>query len=109
MTRGDFAGSTEKRTCKGFWFIPDDHIFKDNALKRISKNELNIEYNIEQSEFLGIYKHFCDNYISNNDFSTHRIVVGFGMSLEKSAKEMKAWHEAYRWFLLIPSNSCLKF
>ncbi len=87
---------------KGFWFIPGGRIFKNeriaNAFKRISGNELGIEYNISQSKFLGVYEHFYDNNLFNDDFSTHYIVMGFNISLEEAAEGMKAQHETCRWF-----------
>ncbi|BDY13410.1 GDP-mannose mannosyl hydrolase [Hydrogenimonas cancrithermarum] len=95
-------GLRKNEPAKGLWFVPGGRIFKDetidNAFKRISENELGIEYNISQSKFLGLYEHFYDNNAFNDDFSTHYIVMGFEISLEDVPKGMKAQHEAYRWF-----------
>ena len=92
MTRGDFAGSTEKRTWQRLLVHPRrPHLQRrpiNNAFKRISKNKLGIEYNISQSKFLSTYEHFYDNNVFNH------IVMGFEMSLEEPAEEMKEQHEA---------------
>ncbi len=104
-TQEVLLGLRKNRPAKGYWFVPGGRIYKDesiaNAFKRISKNELGIEYNIGESRFLGVFEHFYSDNRFNEDFSTHYIVLGFEIMLEKTPVSVDEQHEAFRWFDMV--------
>ncbi len=95
-------GLRKNEPAKGFWFVPGGRVLKDesisDAFKRISRNELGIEYNLDQSKFIGVFEHFYDNSFYGDSFSTHYIALGFVLQFDGNTIGKKEQHEEYRWF-----------
>ncbi len=95
-------GLRRNNPAQGFWFVPGGRIFKNesiaNAFKRISKNELGIEYNLDKSEFIGVFEHFYDNSFFGESISTHYIAMGFELSVGDLKMAGDEQHEIYKWF-----------
>ncbi|WP_193162437.1 GDP-mannose mannosyl hydrolase [Enterobacter ludwigii] len=96
-------GQRLNRPALSHWFVPGGRIFKDEsfeaAFKRITKDELGIEVNLNEARFLGVYEHFYDDNFSGSEFSTHYVVHGYTFSLEDKALDLpKVQHSNYKWF-----------
>lgn len=73
-------GLRKNEPAKGFWFVPGGRTFKsenlDEALKRISKDELGIEITKDKVTPIGIYEHHYEkNFFNEPLFTTHYIVL----------------------------------
>jgi colanic acid biosynthesis protein WcaH len=94
-------GKRVNKPAKNSWFVPGGRVFKDekidDAFKRITKNEIGVEYNIKSASFKGIYQHFYDDNVFGDDFSTHYIVLGFELRITNTPMTNNQ-HESYRWF-----------
>ena len=78
-------GKRKNEPAKNFWFVPGGRIFKDesieDAFKRLCKNELNHTLKIDDATFVGVYEHFYENNVFNNQFSTHYIVLTYEIQI----------------------------
>ena len=87
---------------KGYWFVPGGRIFKDermdNAFRRTTKNEIGIELERKEVEFIGVYEHFYDNNVFNEEFSTHYIVLAHQFKIDEKKIKLNNQHETYKWF-----------
>ncbi len=94
-------GKRVNKPAKNSWFVPGGRVFKDekidDAFKRITQNEIGVEYNIKSASFKGIYQHFYDDNVFGDDFSTHYIVLGFELRITNTPMTNNQ-HENYRWF-----------
>ncbi|WP_456380290.1 GDP-mannose mannosyl hydrolase [Hydrogenimonas sp.] len=94
-------GQRVNEPAKGFWFVPGGRIFKDErideAFGRISREELGREFEISTAKFLGVYQHFYDNNVFNDDFSTHYIVLGYLLQTDGDLPLDERQHDDYRW------------
>ena len=85
----------------GSWFVPGGRVFKDekveDAFKRITENEIGICMDISNASFKGIYQHFYNDNVFDDDFSTHYIVMGFEINIEQDPV-LNNQHENYKWF-----------
>jgi len=94
-------GKRVNEPAKSFWFVPGGRIYKDEnleeAYKRIVQNELGINSNLSQAKFYGLYEHFYDNNVFNNEFGTHYVVLAHKLMIDAEIK-VNNQHEAYRWF-----------
>ena len=83
------------------WFVPGGRIFKDEsiekAFKRTTNAELGIEIDIKHAKFKGVYQHFYDNNVFNDEFSTHYIVLAFEVHITNTPMTNNQ-HENYKWF-----------
>ncbi|GAB6283450.1 MAG: GDP-mannose mannosyl hydrolase [Ignavibacterium sp.] len=72
-------GLRKNAPAKNYYFVPGGRVFKDenlkDALKRISKDEIGIELNINNIKPFGIYEHiYQDNFFEIKNISTHYII-----------------------------------
>lgn len=101
-------GQRLNRPAQGFWFVPGGRILKGesiaSAFKRLTVNELGVEFDIKDARYLGLYEHFYPDSIftdeaSGTDVSTHYIVNGFEIVLSDSEFDFpEEQHGAYKWF-----------
>jgi colanic acid biosynthesis protein WcaH len=86
---------------KGFYFVPGGRIFKneriEDAFRRITKEEIGTEIEIQNTEFLGIYEHFYENSCVSESISTHYIVLAYRLDLEIEISLPKEQHSEYIW------------
>jgi colanic acid biosynthesis protein WcaH len=95
-------GKRINKPAKNSWFVPGGRIFKDetieNAFQRITKDEIGKTYNISNAHFKGVYQHFYDDNVFNDNFSTHYIVLGFQLVIKEELSLGTIQHEKYKWF-----------
>jgi colanic acid biosynthesis protein WcaH len=95
-------GKRVNKPAKNSWFVPGGRIFKDetiqDAFKRITKDEIGKAYNISNASFKGVYQHFYDDNVFNDNFSTHYIVLGFELVIKEELSLGTIQHEKYKWF-----------
>ena len=94
-------GKRVNKPAKDFWFVPGGRIFKDETLNdaftRIVKEELGINLKKDDANFHGIYEHFYDDNVFNNEFSTHYIVLAHEIQIDDIIKTNNQ-HSQYKWF-----------
>ena len=95
-------GQRINKPAKNSWFVPGGRIYKDekieDAFKRITKDEISKEFDISNSSFKGVYQHFYDDNVFNDNFSTHYIVLGFELVIKEELSLGTIQHEKYKWF-----------
>jgi colanic acid biosynthesis protein WcaH len=96
-------GKRINRPAKGFWFVPGGRVLKDEKIKdaftRLVKVELGIHFTYKNASFLGVYEHFYKDNFSDDDFTTHYIVLGYKIILDEDSLNLPSGqHSAYQWF-----------
>lgn len=72
---------------KGYWFVLGGRVRKnetlDDAFVRLVKEELGIESGITRADakFLGVFEHFYDDCVFDDEVSTHYIVLGYEIKI----------------------------
>lgn len=83
------------------WFVPGGRIYKDEsiekAFKRITSSELGVEIDINHAKFKGVYQHFYDDNVFDDEFSTHYIVLAFELHITNTPMHDNQ-HETFRWY-----------
>ena len=97
-------GYRNNRPAKDTWFVPGGRILKDEyyeeAIERISGEELGKEFAIMDMKFLGVYEHIYpgDNVFGADAYSTHYIVNAYWIKLNKDLVELPSeQHKDYWW------------
>ncbi|WP_275075990.1 GDP-mannose mannosyl hydrolase [Providencia rettgeri] len=96
-------GLRNNRPAQGYWFVPGGRICKDEtfdiAFRRLTIDELGISYNINDAKFIGHYQHLYQDNFSEDNFSTHYVVLGYlikeDLDLNKLPLEQ---HKNYQWW-----------
>ncbi|WP_454442538.1 GDP-mannose mannosyl hydrolase [Vibrio bathopelagicus] len=94
-------GKRLNRPAQGYWFVPGGRILKDEpfvtAFNRLIKTELGLD--CAESKFKGIYQHFYDDNFSEDDFTTHYIVLAYEISMDGKLLGLPLeQHSSYQWF-----------
>ena len=94
-------GKRTNRPAQGFWFVPGGRVLKDEsfdyAFKRLIKEELGL--NSVESKFKGIYQHFYDDNFSEDDFTTHYLVLAYEITFNGNLALLPfQQHSRYKWF-----------
>jgi colanic acid biosynthesis protein WcaH len=94
-------GKRLNKPAQNSWFVPGGRIYKNetisDAFKRITKDELNLDINIENSKFYGLYEHFYNDNVFDDTFSTHYIVLAHEIYIE-NIPITNNQHSTYKWF-----------
>ena len=94
-------GKRLNKPAKNSWFVPGGRIFKDeqieDAFKRITKDEIGKAYDIKTAKFKGVYQHFYEDNVFNDNFSTHYIALGFELIIKEELPLNIKQHEKYKW------------
>lgn len=81
-------GKRLNEPAKGKLFNPGGKIFKnetiENAIQRLSLDEVNLKLDITRYEFRGVYQHFYDNNFRDSKISTHYISLCFVCNLKNN-------------------------
>lgn len=98
------------RPAQGFWFVPGGRVRKDERLNdafwRLTEEELGIAASRENARFLGPYEHFYADNFSDEDFSTHYVVLGYEVVWQGHHNALPiSQHDQYHWFYV---NELLK-
>ena len=95
-------GKRVNEPAKNEWFVPGGRIFKDetleNAFMRTTVSEIGISFSKKEAEFYGLYEHFYQNNVFDNEYSTHYIVLAHQLQVKEKDVVLNNQHEAYRWF-----------
>lgn len=91
---------------KDYWFVQGGRIRKNESFKsafsRLVTEELNLEFEIENAKYLGLYEHFYEDSIftdESNSVSTHYAVNAFEISVNlKDLFLPIKQHSQYCWF-----------
>lgn len=106
-------GYRNNRPAQGFWFVPGGRILKDesmkSAFKRLTLNELGAEFCLSNAQFIGNFEHFYDDNVTEEDFTTHYIALGYRLSVDESQLQLPLdQHCQYTWMsvdeLLVQPN-----
>ena len=109
-------GKRKNSPAKKFYFVPGGRIRKNEiinfALSRILEDELGYRFIKKKikKELIGIYEHFYnDNFLDNNKFKTHYIVLAFLINFDDIEKMLevpsqKDQHSDYIWYDLNNKN-----
>tara|TARA_R110001583_G_scaffold131478_1_gene283246 strand:- start:18557 stop:19081 length:525 start_codon:yes stop_codon:yes gene_type:complete len=94
-------GKRTNRPAQNNWFVPGGRILKnetiESAFKRLIKEELG--FSSANTKFLGLYQHFYDDNFSEDDFSTHYIVLAYEITFEGELALLPLeQHSKYKWF-----------
>jgi len=96
-------GKRINRPAQDNWFVPGGRILKDEpfetAFKRLIKEELGLS-NVN-GNFIGIYQHFYADNFSEDDFSTHYIVLAYRIMIDLDVGgDFLPFdqHSKYKWF-----------
>ncbi|MEY8216253.1 MAG: NUDIX domain-containing protein, partial [Colwellia sp.] len=83
------------------WFVPGGRALKneqlENAFERLLSTELAIDK--REAKFLGVYQHFYTDNVTEDDFSTHYIVLAYEIVFSGNLVELPiTQHNEYQWF-----------
>lgn len=100
---GEFLlGRRVNRPAQGFWFTLGGRIFKDEsideAVKRLSKKEFNLEITHEMLNFHGVYEHFYEDSFLDDAISTHYVVLAYCFKMDSNVPLPTDEHNEYRYF-----------
>lgn len=95
-------GYRNNRPAKGYWFVPGGRIHKDesmvDAFKRLTLTELGKEFDISQAELIGPFEHFYTDNVTEEDFSTHYIALGYRIVVDETQLALPTeQHSQYMW------------
>lgn len=95
-------GKRVNAPAKGYWFVPGGRVRKnetlDDAFVRLVREELGIESGITRADakFLGVFEHFYDDCVFNNEISTHYIVLAYELNIRQELMRLKyVQHQDY--------------
>lgn len=95
-------GKRINRPALGFWFTLGGRIFKDEpiteAIKRLSKKEINLEATQEMLKFYRVYEHFYNDSFLDDSISTHYIVLAYYLKIDSALSLPADEHSEYRYF-----------
>jgi colanic acid biosynthesis protein WcaH len=97
------VGMRNNEPAKGFLFVPGGRILKNeriaDAFVRIIKDELGIDADYNDAEFVGVFDHIYDtNFAQQPGFGTHYVVLAHRIKLPNSVKiEPDRQHSRLLW------------
>jgi len=82
-------GVRKNKPALNTWFVPGGRISKnekiEDAIIRISENEIGVQLHIEDTIFIGAFDHiYEDNFANDPDFGTHYVALAFLIPLDYS-------------------------
>lgn len=99
-------GRRNNRPAQDYWFVPGGRIQKNesmaSAFNRLSLDELNLPWQLNDADFLGPYEHFYHDSIFGEDVSTHYVVLGYHLMVDIELESLpRAQHNDYAWFPIL--------
>jgi colanic acid biosynthesis protein WcaH len=95
-------GKRVNKPAQGYFFSTGGRINKNetinNAMIRISLNELNIDLQ-SMPKFIGVFEHFYDDSIYK-DVSTHYVNLAYEYEVEEIPDLPTEQHSEYKWFTI---------
>ena len=109
--KGLLMGKRNNKPARNFYFVPGGRVYKNesniDAIKRISKEELNFCLNSMKFKSIGLYDHFYSESIwEESDISTHYIVEAILIKIEDSKKVFNICnqHSELKWINQLNMN-----
>lgn len=98
-------GKRNNRPAQGYWFVPGGRIRKNETLaqafKRLTCTELEQEFSLDESCFLGMFEHLYPDSVFDSEISTHYIVLGYQLIVDISLDTIPLdQHHKYQWFAI---------
>jgi colanic acid biosynthesis protein WcaH len=94
-------GKRTNRPAQGYWFVPGGRVLKDEQLDMAFERLLMAELAIKKqcAQFLGVYQHFYTDNVTEDDFSTHYLVLAYEILFDGNISDLPiAQHNDYQWF-----------
>lgn len=95
-------GRRVNRPAKNYFFTLGGRIYKDetihNAMSRIAKEEIGIDLDRYQQEFIGVFQHFYEDSFVEKGVSTHYINLGYEVKPHDINCLPMLQHSEYQWF-----------
>ena len=95
-------GKRVNAPAKGYWFVPGGRVRKnetlDDAFVRLVREELGIESGVTRADakFLGVFEHFYNENVFDDDVSTHYVVLAYHFLLGQKKQFPKMQHQKYQ-------------
>jgi len=98
------VGKRNNNPAKGFYFTFGGIILKDekieNAVERISENELSYKLQFRFLSMIGVFDFFyTNNFLNNSDFTTHYIVISYHYKDLENKVVPFLTHRGYGYFM----------
>lgn len=94
-------GKRRNRPAQGYWFVPGGRILKDEPFITAFNRLIKVELGLKSSEpkFRGVYQHFYDDNFSEDDFTTHYVVLAYEINVDERLSSLPVeQHSSYQWF-----------
>jgi colanic acid biosynthesis protein WcaH len=94
-------GKRVNRPAKDCWFVPRGRVLKDETIEQAFTRLLEVELGMDKTAacFKGIYQHFYEDNFSEENFTTHYIVMAYEVVFTADMTLLPvAQHHDYRWF-----------
>jgi colanic acid biosynthesis protein WcaH len=94
-------GKRVNRPAKDCWFVPGGRVLKDETIEQAFTRLLEVELGMDKTAacFKGIYQHFYEDNFSEENFTTHYIVMAYEVVFTADMTLLPvAQHHDYRWF-----------
>jgi len=97
-------GKRLNQPAKDYWFVPGGRILKneslDNAFKRLTLTELGKEIELKHAQLLGVFEHFYQESVFNDQISTHYVNAAHVIHIKQNqltALPIDEQHNGYQW------------
>lgn len=95
-------GRRKNPPAKNYWFVPGGRIQKNESLslafKRLTKQEIGVEFSITQASLLGPFDHFYSDSIFGEEISTHYVAIAYSLDAIHLPSLPDQQHSEYHWF-----------
>src|SRR6266498_3472953 len=97
------VGRRRNQPAKGSFFVPGGRITKNEtaavAFKRITREELGVEKELQEARFLGTFDHiYEENVFEKDGFRTHYVVLAYDLTLpDATLVPPQDQHTEYVW------------
>lgn len=97
------VGKRKNNPAKGYYFVPGSRVYKNEtinqAVERVSWEELGCKFTISQFTFKGIHEHIYENNFDNDDFNTHYVAFSYEINLEYKPNNINFYeqHSESQW------------
>ena len=102
--KGLLMGKRMNKPAKNYYFVPGGRVFKNesrnDAIKRISIQEVDFSIDSEQCFSIGVYDHFYDDSIwENTNITTHYIIEAILIPIEDNQEKFNvdSQHSDFLW------------
>ena len=95
-------GHRKNKPAKDFWFVPGGRILKNETLEdafcRLTEDELNTAFQIDDGSFIGVYQHFYDDSAISDSISTHYVVLAYVLEMDNLNFSLtNDQHDSWQW------------